>query len=289
MTVESFFHLFLKELESNRQLWSYYKFHTDPGSFEFRKAYFCQRLHYVLDHIGSNENTIWDVGCGYGTTALFLVLNGYRVHGTTLEFYYKELPARMEYWSRHGDVSGFTFDYEDLFDRKMNRGVFDRIIVQDTLHHLEPLAEALAILHSHLKTTGEVIVIEENGNNIIQSLKLYRQRGNKRVIEFHDERLNKTILLGNENIRSLKTWKQEFNQQGMDIDADSVHYVRALPPSIFNRLGYDNAVAREQRLWRKNPLLREFFFFGINFIARHAENHGSPNPKNSAMTSAQAI
>jgi len=286
MKVDRFFELFLAELESGKSLWSYYKFHSDPASFEFRKAYFCQRLQYVLDHIGSKDGAIWDVGCGYGTTALFLVLNGYRVHGTTLEFYYKELPARMEYWSRYGDVSGFTFDYEDLFDQHVHRGFFDRIIVQDTLHHLEPLPKALSILRSHLEPEGEIIVIEENGNNIIQSLKLYRQRGNKRVIEFHDERLNKTILLGNENIRSLKTWKQEFNRQGMDIDFGSVHYVRALPPSIFNRLGYHKAVEREQRLWRSNPLLREYFFFGINFIARHTPNKVAPEAKNTALNSA---
>jgi hypothetical protein len=192
----------------------------------------------------------------------------------------------MEYWSRYGDVSGFTFDYEDLFDQHVHRGFFDRIIVQDTLHHLEPLPKALSILRSHLEPEGEIIVIEENGNNIIQSLKLYRQRGNKRVIEFHDERLNKTILLGNENIRSLKTWKQEFNRQGMDIDFGSVHYVRALPPSIFNRLGYHKAVEREQRLWRSNPLLREYFFFGINFIARHTPNKVAPEAKNTALNSA---
>lgn len=288
MNVDRFFELFLAELESGKSLWSYYKFHADPASFEFRKAYFCQRLQYVLDHIGSKDGSIWDVGCGYGTTALFLVLNGYRVHGTTLEFYYKELPSRMEYWSRYGDVSGFTFDYEDLFDKDIHRGAFDRIIVQDTLHHLEPLPNALHILRSHLEPDGQIIVIEENGNNIIQSLKLYRQRGNKRVIEFHDERLNKTILLGNENIRSLKTWRQEFNRQGMDIDSDSVHYVRALPPSLFNRMGYGKAVEREQRLWRTNSLLREYFFFGINFIARHQHDKVLPGITSSAINSAQS-
>lgn len=289
MTVESFFNLFLKELESNRHLWSYYKFHTDPGSFEFRKAYFCQRLQYVLDHIGQDSNTIWDVGCGYGTTALFLVLNGHRVHGTTLEFYFKELPARIDYWSRCGDVSGFTYDYEDLFDSGVTRGRFDRIIVQDTLHHLEPLPEALGILRDHLEANGEIIVIEENGNNLIQSMKLYRQRGSKRVVEFHDERLNKTILLGNENIRSLKTWKKEFKQQGMAVDPASVQFVRALPPSIFNRMGYERAVAREQSLWRGSALLREYFFFGINFIARHSEKIQIPVRNAVTLTSAQSI
>jgi SAM-dependent methyltransferase len=267
MTVEQFFDLFLKELETNRELWSYYKFHTDPGSFAFRKAYFCQRLQYIADHAGDTQLRFWDVGCGYGTTALFLVLNGYKVHGTTLEFYYKELPGRMQYWAAYGDVSGFTYDYEDLFDASVQRGTFDRIIVQDTLHHLEPLGEALSILRHHLSQDGQLLVIEENGNNLVQSLKLYRQRGNKRVIEFYDERLKKTILLGNENIRSLSTWKREMLNQGLRVDDASVQYVRAYPPSLFNRMGYVQSIASEQRLWKSQPLMREYFFFGINFMA----------------------
>ena len=38
---------------------------------------------------------VFDLGCGYGTTALFLVLNGYRVEGITLEFYFKTIKKRM--------------------------------------------------------------------------------------------------------------------------------------------------------------------------------------------------
>ena len=266
MTLDTFFGLFLKELEVNRQLWSYYKFHTDPASFAFRKAYFCQRLQYVLDHAGDVNNEILDIGCGYGTTAIFLALNGYKVHGTTLEFYYKEIPERLRYWSGFGNVSGFTFDYEDLFDPSLPRKKYERIIVQDTLHHLEPLPEAIGIIERHLGVNGQIIVIEENGNNLIQSLKLYRQRGNKRIIEFYDERLKKTILLGNENIRSLKTWMREFSRSGLVVDPASVQYVRALPPSVFNRLGYEKALQYENNLWRRNPLLKEYFFFGINFM-----------------------
>lgn len=268
MNPERFFELFVKELESYPELWTYYKFHTDEGSFEFRKAYFMQRLNYIDKAIQQKDSTIWDIGCGYGTTAIYLALNGYKVHGTTLEFYYKILPKRLEYWSQFGDVSGFTYDYEDLFDAGVSRPVFDYIIVQDTLHHLEPLQQALGIIHAHLKNDGRLIVIEENGKNIVQRLKLFRQRGNKRIIEMYDEKLKKKILLGNENIRSLETWKNELAQQHLKIEPESVHYVRAYPPSLFNRLGYDRAIAREQQLWQKNQLMRDYFFFGINFIAR---------------------
>lgn len=254
-------------------LWGYYKYHTDPESLAFRKAYFCQRLEYIEQHIRKSGSFTWDVGCGYGTTALFLALNGYKVHGTTLEFYYKVIPDRIKYWSQFGDVSGFTFDYEDIFDPAASHQEYDYIIVQDTLHHLEPLPQALSILKKHLKKDGEMVIIEENGNNIIQSAKLYRQRGNKRVIDFYDERLKKTILLGNENIRSLNTWRKEFEAQGLEIPKESVHYVRAYPPFLFNKYGYHKAIEKEQALWKKNGFMREYFFFGVNFTARHQAAH----------------
>lgn len=270
MKVAEFFDLFVKELEQMSSLWSYYKFHTDAKSLEFRKAYFCQRLEYIEKQIQQRDSQTWDIGCGYGTTALFLALNGFKVHGTTLEFYINELPQRMQYWSQFGDVSGFTYDYEDLFDESVQRKDFDYIIIQDTLHHLEPLQDALRIIANHLKKDGSLVIVEENGSNIIQNLKLYKQRGNKRIIEIYDERLQKKILLGNENIRSINTWKNELAKQGLAVEQDSIHYVRALPPAIFNKLGYEKAIAREQKLWRSNSFLKKYFFFGINFLARHA-------------------
>ena len=270
MELEQFFKLFIKELELKPEWWSYYKFHSDITSFEFRKSYFCQRLAYIEKSIRNKESITWDLGCGYGTTAIFLALNGFKIHGTTLEFYFKEIPERIKYWSQFGDVSGFTFDYEDLFEPSSPRNVFDYIIVQDTLHHLEPIQDALHILHDHLKPDGEMIVIEENGKNIIQSIKLYKQRGNNRIIDFYDERLKKTILLGNENIRSLSKWKEEMKAQDLLVDDHSVEYIRAYPPGLFNKYGYQMAIEKEQKLWRKNRIAREYFFFGINFIATPA-------------------
>jgi hypothetical protein len=128
----------------------------------------------------------------------------------------------------------------------------------------------LRIISNHLKKDGSLVIVEENGSNIIQNLKLYKQRGNKRIIEIYDERLQKKILLGNENIRSINTWKRELAKQGLKVVNDSLHYVRALPPAIFNKLGYEKAIVREQKLWRSNPFLKKYFFFGINFLARHA-------------------
>jgi len=266
MTVEQFFEHLLKELESHPELKGYYRFLNDPKTYEFRKAYYVQRLQYIADQMKDVNGPVWDIGCGYGTTALFLVLNGYKVHGSTLEYYFNEIPKRLEYWSKIGDISGFTFDYENLYDSAPPANHYAAVIVQDTLHHTEPIDQALKIIKGTLMAGGKVIADEENGNNWIQSFKLYLQRGNKRIINYTDERLGKTILLGNENIRCYKEWKRLFELEGFTMPSESIHYVRLYPPFMFK--GPSNQVVeKEQSIWKSNSFLRERFFFGLDFIA----------------------
>jgi 2-polyprenyl-3-methyl-5-hydroxy-6-metoxy-1,4-benzoquinol methylase len=266
MTVEQFFEYFIEELKENEDLHYYYKYLENPAKFEYRKAYFCQRLQYIADRVTDPNLKIWDCGCGFGTTAIFLSINGISVHGTTLEHYIKQLPKRLEYWSKFGDVSKFTYSYENIFDHKFEDSSYDLIIIQDTLHHLEPLNEALAILNTVLRKNGKLLIIEENGSNVIQNAKLFLQRGNKRVIKIYDEQLKKHILLGNENIRSLKTWQTAFLKEGFSIDYDSVEYIRYYLPFMFPNKGAVQRIEKEQSLWKKNNFLKEYFFFGINFF-----------------------
>jgi SAM-dependent methyltransferase len=266
LTVEQFFEHLLKELESHPVLKGYYRFLNDPKTFEFRKAYYVQRLQYIADQMHDVKGPVWDIGCGYGTTALYLALNGYKVHGSTLEYYFNEIPQRLNYWSKIGDISGFTFDYENLYDSNATPESFAAVVVQDTLHHTEPIDEALQIIKSALVPGGKVIAVEENGNNWIQSAKLYMQRGNKRIINYHDERLGKTILLGNENIRPYSKWIALFEKAGFSMPAETLHYVRLYPPFLFK--GNPKAlIAKEQQKWKSNSFLRERFFFGLDFCA----------------------
>lgn len=268
MTVEEFFSHFVEELKENENLRYYYKYLDNPERFEYRKAYFCQRLQYIADHIQDPKLRIWDCGCGFGTTAIFLSINGISCHGTTLEHYIKELPKRLEYWKQFGDVSKFTYSYENIFDHQFEKDSYDLIIIQDTLHHLEPIEDALSILKHVLAPTGELLIIEENGNNIVQNAKLYLQRGNKRIIKIYDEKLKKHILLGNENIRSLKKWENEFKKTGFTIDQSSVQYIRYYLPQFFPNQKAKEKIEKEQLLWKSNRFLKEYFFFGINFIVK---------------------
>lgn len=267
MTPEHFFELFLKELEQREEMHRYYKFLGKSSSFHFRKNYFLERLRYIAKQINDPSKSVWDCGSGYGTTCLFLAMNGIRSHGTTLEFYFETVAKRYAYWNQHGDASLFTCSYENLFDHPPKTASYDIIIVQDTLHHLEPIDDALQIFHHALTAKGKIIAIEENGNNIIQNAKLYKYRGNKRIIKQWDEQLGKDILIGNENIRSLKTWEHLFHNHHFGIDKKTIQYIRYYLPFRYQNRDPDELLRREYEIQMKSRFRKEYFFFGLNFVA----------------------
>lgn len=194
-------------------------------------------------------------------------MNGNKTYGTTLEFYYDTVQKRKEYWSQYGDTSLFSCTYENLFDNRPAPASYDWIIVQDTLHHLEHIDDALQIFNNSLKKKGRILSIEENGNNIIQRLKLYKYRGNKRIITIWDEKLQKDILIGNENIRSLELWTSLFKKNGFHIQGESVQYVRYYLPFQYRFSDPEELLKKEQEIQSGKGLRREYFFFGLNFVA----------------------
>ncbi len=267
MGIEQFFELLLNEIEVNTSLQNLYRFLKDKRSFYFRKGYFVKRLEYVKKNITNKDASIWDCGCGYGTTGIFLALNGYNVYGTTVEYFYDHIPARFEYWSKFGDIRSFRVNHQNLFDPPFSKEQFDYVIVQDVLHHLEPNDQALQIISDSIKNGGTLIVCEENGNNIINNIKLFLKRGNKRIIDIYDEKLNKQIKLGNENIRNLASWKKKLGKAGLSVNDKSVEYIRLFPPFFFSKINYKSMLDKENKIWKKNKSAREFLFFGINFTA----------------------
>lgn len=272
MSPEQFFELLLKELEVHTEMQPYYKFLGKKSSWHFRRNYFLERLRYIKKYMIDSRKpgadvAIWDCGCGYGTTCLFLAMNGIKTYGTTLEFYFDTVQKRKEYWKQYGDTSLFTCTYENLFDNRPSPATYDWIIVQDTLHHLEPINDALQIFKDSLRKNGKVLSIEENGSNVIQRLKLYKYRGNKRIITIYDEKLKKDILIGNENIRSLAAWQRLFEQNGFGLLNDSVQYIRYYLPFQYRYSDPELLLEKERHIQSSAGLRREYFFFGLNFIA----------------------
>lgn len=270
MQTEVFFEHLCEELRENRGLYPYYKL-TDgsPSQQLFRKAYFLQRLEYIDRHIDlSKHPKIWDCGCGYGTTGLFFAMKGQPVYGTTLEYYPEQWEKRRQFWNRYGDTSLLTCEYANLFDQPIEEDSYDYIILQDTLHHIEPLDEALPLFRKVLKPDGKLILIEENGGCWCKNAMLFAQRGTKRVITVHDEVLHKDVLMGNENIRPEKVWRKHFEKAGFRMDEESLRYIRFLPSWRFKADNMQENIEKEQEIWKKCAFLRHHFFWGINMVFR---------------------
>lgn len=267
MTIDEFFDLFETELRQNKALTAYHRLVNSSSRYHFRKAYMKQRLQYVASHATRPESRIWDVGCGYATSAIFFALNGHTVHGSTLEFYYEEIESRLQYWKNHGDLSKLTVAYENIFDMDVPANTYDYVVVQDTLHHLEPFHEAACLIHRSLKPSGVLLVSEENGNNIINNLKNFRRRGFNRVVKLYDERLQKHILIGNENTRSMAQWQRVLEKAGLHVQPGSIEYIRYYMPFKYNGSNTEAILAAERELALQPSFRREYFFFGLNFTA----------------------
>jgi SAM-dependent methyltransferase len=268
MKAPEFFDLLQIEVENNPALQGYYKFNkkNSKSDYAFRKNYYIQRLEYIEKNVGLKALNIWDCGCGYGTTAIFLVLNGHSVYGNTLEFYVEQFGSRRKYWERYGKLDNLKLDYKDHFDIT-DRNQYDVVIAQDTLHHLEPVEIALQIISDSLKPGGRLIAIEENGKNLFNSFKNYMRRGNKRVKEIYDERLQKKYLLGDENTRYITEWDKILNGHQLYINSGSIEFIRLYLPFFYRFFSVDKLFKSEKALWKKNYFLKRFFYFGTNFFA----------------------
>ena len=192
-------------------------------------------------------------------------MNGLKARGLTLEFYSEAISERLKYWEKYGDISLFNWSYQNLFDHPPEPASYEYILAQDTLHHIEPCNEAIEIIGNALKDNGKFIVVEENGDNLVLRMMLYRQRGSKRIIKLYDDILKKDILFGNENIRGFKQWRNLFEKAGLRIDDKSLKYIRFYLPKKFLTTGYENTILRENKI--NNNLLLKYLFYSLNFNA----------------------
>ena len=265
MDVPTFMSLFDKELEINRQLHSYYRLGSDRKRYWFRKAYFEQRLQYVADHTTGTGLHIWDAGCGYGTSSIFLALNGHRVYGNTLEYYSDVFRDRLEYWGQHGDLESLEMKHENVFHHAPPGRTYDVILVQDTLHHLEPVHEALVLFYRLLRSGGKLIVVEENGSSLFIRAKNLRIRGFKRKGICHDARTGESIPFGIENAMGMKAWFILLESAGFNCESPDLEFIRLFPPFLIRQDNYQRILQLERKIGRNYRVIRKFFYFGMNF------------------------
>jgi SAM-dependent methyltransferase len=257
--------LFEKELVTNGRLEGYYRLLSNRKRYWFRRAYLEQRLQYVADHTTGTALHIWDAGCGYATTGIFLALNGHRVYGNTLEFYAEGIRERLEFWGKHGNLQFLEVKHENLMNHCTPERSYDIILVQDTLHHLEPVHEALDLFHRMLRPRGKLLVVEENGDSLFIRAKNLRIRGLKRKGIYHDERTGESIPFGYENARGRKTWYRLLESAGFDCDSPDLEFIRILPPFLMRGHKYQQMLQLERKIGRNCKGFRKFFYFGMNF------------------------
>ncbi len=89
----------------------------------------------------------------------------------------------------------------------------------------------------------------------------------KKRISLYDEKLNKNITLGNENIRSLKTWKKILASAGFKIREPAVEYIRFIPPPFIKETNEEDLIQKERQIAKKFGFLKAYFYFGINFTS----------------------
>jgi 2-polyprenyl-3-methyl-5-hydroxy-6-metoxy-1,4-benzoquinol methylase len=272
MGVEEFLELFIRELESNSDLRDYYRLINKKSRYFWRKAYLEQRLNYISRQTKTPSLHIWDVGCGYATTAIFLALNGHRVRGNTLEFYFDKINNRINYWSKYGNLSNLYVEYANLYDMTVPAGTYDAIIAQDTLHHLEPVNDAFEIFRKSLVPGGRLIVSEENGQSLFIRLKNFSTRGFNRINEYYDQQLQKTILFGNENARSLNAWLTLLNKHGFSVVEDETEYIRSYPPFMYTSENYRDLLSRDKKSGHEVKSVQKLMYFGINLTANSLKN-----------------
>jgi hypothetical protein len=126
----------------------------------------------------------------------------------------------------------------------------------------------LNIFHGSLKIDGKVIITEENGNNIINRFLFFIKRGNKRVISIYDKKLQKHVLYGNENVRSLEKWKELFENNKFIINTESIKYLRYYLPYFYNSKNADELLKKEIAIQNTSIFRKNYLFWGLNFVAK---------------------
>lgn len=268
MSLDTFFDRLEDELQFNLKLKEYHRIINDKSNYLFRKLYYYQRLEFMLSQIDLTKvNRILDLGCGYGTSSYLLAHFNQRIVATTLEYYYDEIENRNTYWNKYVNTDCIEFKYENFLKADYLPKQFDYVIVQDTLHHLEPINEALEKIHMVLKDEGIVIVNEENGSNIICRIKHFKERGFKRIIKIYDEKLNEWLLFGNENTRNISKWESLFRDANMKVIPKSKEYIRVLPSMFYMNKDMNEVAGMENKIGSVSKYFNKYFFFGINFCA----------------------
>lgn len=99
----------------------------------------------------SAKDTVLELGCGTGSTALILAANVDKIIATDIS---KNMIGIAEQKAKDQGVSNVTFATAAVADAGKDEGPFDAVLAHNLLHLLENLPAALEHVHSLLKPGG---------------------------------------------------------------------------------------------------------------------------------------
>ncbi|MCB9455385.1 MAG: class I SAM-dependent methyltransferase [Anaerolineaceae bacterium] len=244
---------------------------TSDRNLNFKALFFAMRLQPVLTYIAAFQQThnrppqILDIGCGFGLESILLVHSGAQVHG--LDGSDAKIAGaeklRAAYEAAFANQLKLTYQVSNLFQFHPERQ-FDAVYSSATLHHIEPISEAILTIADFLAPGGTFFLSDENGYSPAQQVAVQKRIGwtSSRKYWQTNHETGEKFLYGNENIRAPFQWIRHVRKAGMH--PETIKYCRFLPPVNWP---IDRLVRAERRL-RRIPLVTQLWAIGFLLTSR---------------------
>lgn len=263
-----------KEIYS-QSLTHYYRklIRASESVLRFRAVFFAMRLQPVLTYVSQFVDThhrapnILDLGCRFGLETILIGRSGACVHGidpernaileaAVLKTHY-EKQERVELDVRYEKANLFSFNPPETYDA---------IYSSATMHHIEPMGQAMPLVAKLIKPGGYFFLSDENGLSPAQQLIVQKRIGwmRSRKLWLTDSETGQPFLYGNENIRPPFRWAHLMKQAGLQ--PVSLKYCRFLPPIDWSV----ERLVKFERVCRNIPLITQLNAIGFLMIARQS-------------------
>lgn len=237
----------------------------------FKALFFAMRLQPILTYIAVFQQThnrppqILDVGCGFGLESALLAYSGAQVQGidgseTKIEGAKK---LQVAYEKTYARQLNLIYQVSNLFQFRPDQQ-FDVVYSSATLHHIEPISEAVQALADFITPGGMFFLSDENGYSPLQQVAVQHRIGWAKPRKYWrtDPETGEKFLYGNENIRAAFQWIRHIRKAGMQ--PETIKYCRFLPPVDWP---VDRLVRTERQL-RQIPLVTQLWAIGFLLTSR---------------------
>lgn len=253
--LDAWLHLELLSEEDSKILNKYY------ASYKYHFGLYA-RHHYknqtkeLLEILGKlNNPEILEIGCGCGTESLWVSLHDYSVKAIDVSDKLLKVAAARKniletILNRKLDCK---FEKKSVVD--LNEGQYDLIWMEQTYHHLEPRKVITEKICSLLRPGGYIIISESNAWNPFLQAMLFKLRGTKVIINYHN------VIWGNERI--LTSGKLVKNFQKYGVYKNKVRYFRFFPnKSWADNLTQHTGMFDDVDCWLLRPFYTHYNFVG---------------------------